>query len=273
MTQHRFETHEPVHLYVEVGRGNVTVHAEDTTETLVEISGRDADDVVVEQSGRQISVVAPRQRGLFGGDKELDVSVRLPLESELAIKTGSADVTVDGTVGPSKIRTGSGDLRMDDVTGPLLFETGSGDLTVDVVSGELRAKSGSGDVSIRSTAAAVAVSTGSGDVHLGSCEGPTVVKTGSGGLQVTDAGGDVALTTGSGDLVVRRARRGRLTFKGASGDVHVGIPAGTPVWTDISTVTGSLRSDLQGVGQPEEGADHVELRATTTTGDVVLTQV
>ena len=273
MPEYRFETHEPVHLYVEVGRGSVQVHAEETTETLVEVDGRDAGEVVVEQSGRQVSVVAPRQRGLFGGDKDLHVRVRLPLESELAIKTGSADVGVEGTVGPSKIRTGSGDLRMDDVTGPLLFETGSGDLSVDVVNGELRAKSGSGDVSIRHTTAAVAVSTGSGDVHLGTCEGPTIVKTGSGDLDVTDAGSDLALTTGSGDLVVRRARRGKLSVKGASGDVRVGIPAGTPVWTDISTVSGSLRSDLQGVGQPEDGADHVELRATTVSGDVVLSQV
>jgi DUF4097 and DUF4098 domain-containing protein YvlB len=273
MTEHRFETHEPVHLYVEVGRGSVQVQAEDTTETLVEISGRDAEEVAVEQSGRQVSVVAPRQRGMFGGDKELHVRVRLPLESELAIKTGSADVGVEGTVGPSKIRTGSGDLRMDDVTGPLLFETGSGDLVVDVVSGELRAKSGSGDVSIRLTAAAVAVSTGSGDVQLGRCDGPTTVKTGSGDIHVTAATGDLSLVTGSGDLVVGSASRGRLTFKGASGDVRVGIPAGTPVWTDISTVSGSLRSDLQGVGQPEAGADHVEVRATTVSGDVVLSQV
>ena len=33
--------------------------------------------------------------------------------------------------------------------------------------------------------------------------------------------------------VVRAARRGRITAKGASGDVRLGIPAGTPVWTDI----------------------------------------
>ena len=53
----------------------------------------------------------------------------------------------------------------------------------------------------------------------------------------------------------------------------VGIPAGTPVWTDVSTVSGSIRSSLEGAGQPAEGEDHVELRAKTVSGDIVLTQI
>jgi hypothetical protein len=61
-------------------------------------------------------------------------------------------------------------------------------------------------------------------------------------------------------------------MKGASGDVTVGVPAGVPVWTDISTVTGAIRSQLPHAGQPAEGADHVEVRAKTVSGDIVLTQ-
>ena len=121
--------------------------------------------------------------------------------------------------------------------------------------------------------AAVAVSTGSGDVEIGSADGPTVVKTGSGDLKVVDARNDVSLTTGSGDLVIGAAQRGRLTAKGASGDVQVGIRAGVPVWTDISTLSGEIRSSLRGAGEPQEGADHVELRAKTVSGDILLTEV
>ena len=40
MTTHTFETHEPVDLYVENGSGSVTVQADETTETTVEINGR-----------------------------------------------------------------------------------------------------------------------------------------------------------------------------------------------------------------------------------------
>jgi DUF4097 and DUF4098 domain-containing protein YvlB len=100
-----------------------------------------------------------------------------------------------------------------------------------------------------------------------------VVKTGSGDLKVVTANDDVALSTGSGDLSIGTARRGRLSLKGASSDVRIGIPSGTPVWTDINTVTGSIRSDLESVGAPQEGQDHIELQARTVSGDITLRQV
>jgi DUF4097 and DUF4098 domain-containing protein YvlB len=274
MPEHRFETHEPVDLYVEVGRGTVHVTPTDTTEAVVRLTGRDAHEVEVEQSGREIRVVAPRQRaGFFGGDHSLAVEVTVPLESELAVKTGSADVTVDGTVGSTHVKTGSGDIRMTDLAGPGLLETGSGDITLDVANAELRVKSGSGDVRVRHAESAVAVSTGSGDVEIGASNGPAAVKTGSGDLRVVDAHSDVSLMTGSGDLLVGTAHRGRFTVKGASGDVRIGIPAGLPVWTDVSTISGSIHTDVEGAGEPGEGADHVELRAKTVSGDIVLAQV
>ena len=69
------------------------------------------------------------------------------------------------------------------------------------------------------------------------------------------------------------ARRGRVSAKGASSDVRIGIPAGTPVWADINTVTGKVRSNIESVGAPQEGQDHIELEARTVSGDIVLTQV
>lgn len=269
-----FETHTPVELYVEFGKGSLQVTATDTTESHVEITGRDAEQVEVRQDGRQISVVAPRQRGgLFGADGGLDVSITVPLTSELAVKTGSADVTVRGTIGASEIKSGSGDVRLADLAGDSLVETGSGDVSIDVASAELRVKSGSGQVEIEHTEGEVAVSAGSGDVRIGSANGPAAVKTGSGDLRVGDARADVSMTTGSGDLLVGTAHRGRLTAKGASGDIRVGVPAGLPVWTDISTVSGAIRSGLQGAGEPADGADHLELRAKTVSGDIILDQL
>ncbi len=274
MSEYHFETHRPVSLFVEIGRGSVKVVATDTTESSVEISGRDAESVRVEQSGDQISVMAPKQRsGFLAGDSRLDVTVTLPTDSDLAVRTGSADITVDGVVATSQVRSGSGDVQVDTFGGPAVIETGSGDIRVDEARSELRIKSGSGDINVGHAGSSVAVSTGSGDVEIGTSSGPTAVKTGSGNLEVAEARSDVSLTTGSGDLVVRRAQRGRFTAKGASGDVRLGIPAGVPVWTDISTVSGAIRSNLHGAGQPEEGADHVEVRAKTVSGDVVLTEV
>jgi DUF4097 and DUF4098 domain-containing protein YvlB len=99
------------------------------------------------------------------------------------------------------------------------------------------------------------------------------VKTGSGDLKIVNANNDISLSTGSGDLSVGQARRGRVSLKGASSDVRIGVPAGTPVWTDINTVSGSIRSNLESVGAPQEGQDHIELQARTVSGDITLTQI
>ena len=273
MTEYHFDTPQPVSLYVEIGKGTVRVDAIDTTESHVQVTGRDADQVRVEQSGDQITVVAPQRTGFLSGDTRLDVSVTVPTDSDLAARTGSADISVDGTLGSGKIKSGSGDVRLDTFGGPALVDTGSGDIRLDEARAELRIKSGSGSVDIGRVESAVSVSTGSGDVEIGSASGPTVVKTGSGDLTVADARNDVSMSTGSGDLVIGAAQRGRLTAKGASGDVRVGIPAGVPVWTDLSTLSGEIRSSLRGAGEPQEGADHVELRAKTVSGDILLTEV
>lgn len=274
MTEHHFETHRPVSLYVEIGKGTVQVVATDTTESYVEITGRDADQVQVDHSGDQLSVVAPKMRtGFLSGDSRLDVRVTVPTDSDLVVKTGSADISVEGTVGTAKLRSGSGDVRVDTFGGPAVVETGSGDISVEEAGGELRIKSGSGDVNVGHAESAVVVSTGSGDVEIGTTSGPAVVKTGSGDLKVVEAQTDVSLTTGSGDLVIGTANRGRLTAKGASSDIRVGIPAGIPVWTDVSTVSGEIHSNLTGAGEPRDGADHVEVRAKTVSGDIVLTEV
>jgi len=273
MTSYAFETPRPVDLYVENGSGSVTVTGAEVTTTTVEITGARADEAIVKQDGNQVSVLAPRTRsGIFGGDSKLDMAITVPADSTLTAKTGSADLEARGRYRSGRVKTGSGEVTVETFSGPAVVETGSGDIHVDTAGEDLRVKTGSGDVQVTRAEGSLVVSTGSGDVRIGTSSAPTVVKTGSGDLDVAEARGDVAMNTGSGDLVVRTAHRGRISAKGASGDVRVGIPSGVPVWTDISTVSGDIRSDLEGVGEPEPGADHVEVRAKTVSGDVVLTQ-
>ena len=184
MSSYEFETHEPVDLYVELGKGDIIVTATDTTATTVEVEGREPERVEVRQDGRQVSVIGPKSnRGLFGGEPQYVVTISLPTRSNAVVKTGSGD------------------------------------------------------------------------------------------LEIGYASEGVSMSTGSGDMRIRHASKGKVTAKGASGDVLVGIPAGTPVWTDLTTVSGDISSDLHGAGQPEPGADYVELRAKTVSGDIHLTEV
>ena len=276
MSSYEFETHEPVDLYVELGKGEVEVTASDTTATTVEVEGRDSERVEVRQDGRQISVIGPkgnRGGGFFGGEQAYTVTISLPVHSNAVLKTGSADVALDGTFGHGQVKSGSGDCRLDTFDGPLIVETGSGDIVLTRAGAELRVKSGSGDVDVAHAEGTLAVSTGSGDVEIGTTNGQAVVKTGSGDLEIGRAGDGVSMSTGSGDMKIGAATRGKFNAKGASGDVMIGIPAGVPVWTDVTTVSGSIHSDLRGAGQPEPGADYVELRAKTVSGDIELREV
>ena len=269
MPEYHFETHRPVNLVVEINKGNVNVRCTDTHESTVLIEGRHAEDVVVEQHGDSITVTEPG-RGRIFGDNALRVEIVVPEGSNPAVRTGSADIQLEGRAGHAQVRSGSGDMSVDAVEGHLLVETGSGEVRVDEVRGNLKVKSGSGDVEVGQAGGTGSISTGSGDVSIENALGNTVIKTGSGDLSIGAAHGDTSFSTGSGDVSIER---GRLTVKGASGDVSIGVRSGVPVWTDITTVSGTIRSDLQGAGQPQEGQDHIEVRAKTVSGDIALSEV
>lgn len=262
-----FETHSPIHAHVEIGSGSVTLTATDTTETTVEVTGRGADATEVTFESGELRVIGPKQASFFR-DASIHVALTLPHESSLALRSGSADLKATGTLGVVDVKSGSGDVLLETV-GEARIKTGSGDISITTTRGDLSIKSGSGDVKL-GTAAAVQVTTGSGDLIAGTITGPTAVKTGSGDVSIETSGGDLSFMTGSGELGVRRAERGRVNVKGASGSVRLGVPRGLPVWTDINTVSGHVRSDLESAGQPADGQDHLEVRATTVSGHVHL---
>lgn len=274
---HTFETPHPVKLYVEIGSGQLSAEATDTARdtgtTSIVLSGPGADQTEVVQDGDQISIIGPSQRaGFLGGDRRVMAEVTVPTSSQLITKLGSADQSARGTWTMVKAKGGSGDVAIEHVTGPCVVATGSGDATIDRADGDLRVKSGSGDVRVRRTAATAGISTGSGDVAIEETSASTVVKTGSGDVEVADSRADLSVSTGSGDTRVRLQHRGSVGAKTASGRFQVGVPTGIPVWTDISTVSGRIRSSLEGAGQPAEGEDYIEIRAKTASGDIVLEQ-
>jgi DUF4097 and DUF4098 domain-containing protein YvlB len=253
----QFETPEPIELYVEICKGKVEITAGSTTTTTLDIEGRDADEVEVTFENNRLTVIGPKESGNWfgGGNRDLHVEVELPTASDLGVKTGSADIEIEGQVNEVRVKTGSGDVEIAEAMA------------------ELRVKSGSGDMSIGNCLGNLNVSTGSGDVEVGTTSAKAVVKTGSGDLKVVTANSDISMSTGSGDMAIGTVRRGHVSLKGASSDLNIGIPAGTPVWADINTVTGSIRSSIESVGAPQEGQEHVELQARTVSGDITLTEV
>lgn len=110
-----------------------------------------------------------------------------------------------------KISTASGNVSAEDVTGRIHLGTASGDVTVRGVSGEVNASSASGTVHVRDAAGTVNASSASGDV-------------------------DVELTRVEGD--------GEMRFSSASGNVNVRLPATADALVEMSTVSGSIDTNL-----------------------------
>lgn len=270
--QTTFDIIGPTSLFVEIGSGDVTVRASNENGVRIEVDGDHADDVTVEQRGDRIVVIGPQRGGGFFGRNDLDVTIECPHDSDLATQLGSADLVVTGVLGSAALKAGSGDVDLEAVNRDARVETGSGDIQVGLAAGDLRVKAGSGDVTVRELGGSASISTGSGDVEIDHATGDVQVKTGSGDLHVRRPESDVALSTASGDLTVDVMGAGQLAAKNVSGDIRVGVVSGLPVWTDISTVTGTVSSTLAGAGQPGEGDPYLELHAKTVSGDIYLEQ-
>lgn len=250
MSTYTFMSTAPTKLFVEFGKGNLEVQATDTDETVVEIDGDDAESLIVEQSGDTINIIDPH-KGPFNRSRRYDISVTVPTRSQLRARTGTADIATQGVLRAAWLQTGSGDVRIDRVTEEFQVESGSGDIEADTLDGRASIKSGSGDIRI-------------GTVH------DLHTKTGSGTVEIDEVEGDVSHSTGAGDFAIHSVSAGRISVKGASSDVRIGIPNGTPVWTDVNTVTGQCTSTVESAGAPAAGEPYVELRTTTVSGDITL---
>ncbi|MEU0312695.1 DUF4097 family beta strand repeat-containing protein [Nocardioides sp. NPDC006273] len=250
MSTYTFMSTAPAKLFVEFGKGNLEVQTTDTDETTVEVDGDDAESLVVEQSGDTINVIDPH-KGPFSRTRRYDITITAPSRSQLRARTGTADIATRGVLRAAWIQTGSGDVRIDQVAEEFQVESGSGDIEADALGGRASIKSGSGDIRI-------------GTAH------DLNTKTGSGTVEIDEVEGDVSHSTGAGDFAIHSISAGRISVKGASSDVRIGIPNGTPVWTDVNTVTGRCTSTVESAGAPAAGEPYVELRTTTVSGDVTL---
>jgi hypothetical protein len=183
----------------------------------------------------------------------LAVTVRAPSGSQVNVRGGSANVTVTGAAGRCEVETGSGDIALDRADGYATIATGTGTLRLGPMLGGLKARSGSGEIEVSSVGGPTTVSTGSGDVWFGAVQDNVSAKTGSGDLTIADgACGDIDLVTGSGEI-------------------RVGVRAGTVAMIDLVSGSGQARSELDVHDTPTANAPKLRLRGRTSSGNAVVT--
>jgi DUF4097 and DUF4098 domain-containing protein YvlB len=262
---YEFAASGPVDASVRIGAGDLIVVAEPTQTVVVEVSPYDDSDAsrsaaantVVDFNRGRLRVEAPDggTSWIFRRSARVRIEIRLPQDSRLRAHSGSADIRIDGRISAGELTTGSGDAHVGTASGDLMIRTGSGDVRTDHVGGELKVSTGSGDVYVNAVAGAVSATTGSGDVAI------------------DDAQGTVSAQTASGDVRLHTVRSGEVRVVTASGDVSVGVPAGTRVWLDLNTVSGSTSSNLEMSSTPPAGGAQVNLRLQTVSGDIAVTRV
>ena len=267
---HEFPAPHPAQLYVELRSAEVVVEAAEFDKVTVRLSGSRADDVVVRADSGRVHVVEPRRTGFLSGRGDLVVELTVPTASELVAKLGAANVRATGALGAVRISNGAGDVRLDVVMGESTIKTGAGDVTVGSVEAEGEIKAGAGVISVGRAAAPMVLKTGAGSIEVSEASAPLMLKSGSGNLSVGSTDQDTTVSAASGDIRVGRMSSGQANLKNVSGNIRLGIPGGTPVWTDVSTSTGRVVSTLTPTGAPAYGQPYVEVRARSLSGDIHL---
>lgn len=230
--------------------GRVEIATSETGETFVETADEE-DHVNVEltdlpDGGHLVAVDGGAGRRRRGGE---DLRLRLPESAHVRIESRSGDVTARGRFGSLVLRAASAGLVFDEVRG---------DVEVRVASGDVRGGTVDGNVTVESM---------SGDVELVEVGGDLTAHLASGDLTVRRALGSVKVSTASGDVTVGEVSAGAIAVTSMSGDIAIGVRRGVITWLDLSSVSGSITSELEPAGATSEG-DRLELRASSVSGDV-----
>ena len=252
---YEFDRSTPVTVSLRLQRGTADLVAENRPDIQVGITGADGGDppdrFTVTLEGDTLAVHAPEATWNWRRTPKAHVVVRVPLDSALAVKSAAADVRASGRWSSCQANGASADMHVEEVTGDAHLKAASGDLTVNRVGGSLR------------------INSSSGELRVGDVRGDVKADTASGDITIHGVGGSLQADTASGDVEVGVLSRGRSRLSTASGDVSVGVAAGTGVWLDLDTASGSTSSDLtMGAAAPGGQEATLELRVRTASGDI-----
>jgi hypothetical protein len=247
MPDHRFQTTDPVELVIRVPSGDIDIETVDGDESLISLDGDEKliEMTEVRQEGRRIVVELKGKKSFgvtisigdfsFGSSSSMRVRARVPHGSTPILSTAAADMKVRGRVQSLEVKSASGDLVVNgEVERDAEIKTVSGDVRLERVGGELRVQTVSGDVNAQSV------------------------------------GGSIVSKTVSGDLRIESVREGQVTAQSVSGDIELGVAAGTNLDVDAGSVSGDLASEVPLGSDPDAlGGDGPALvvRGKTVSGD------
>lgn len=245
----QFTVGERLIVDIDVRTGSVDVRTGAPGSATVQLDSGSTDDWQVIQLGDSLVIRAAGRRA-----RAVRMLVEVPPATDVEVKSVSADLTLVGTLGATRVHTVSGNVRIDSVAR----------LDLNSVSGDVRASVVAGDASI---------TTVSGDVDVREVSGRLTASSSSGDIRVSKVADDLTIGTTSGDVRCDCARGASVGVKCISGDVVVGLPAGIRVEPDISTLSGRTTLPKPSGAAPAAAPRVVRVRLRTVSGNITIERV
>lgn len=271
-----FETPEPIAVTLDVPHGSVRIVASKRPDTRVTVLGEEPpSNVRIEFAGGQLLVKGPAQRRfgwaldwLRGGDA-VDVEIELPAGSQITATVSAGDHRCEGPVGECRLTTSYGDIRFGE-GGPVQLHTRYGEIHVDRAVGHAELSTNAGDIRVGTVDGSASITNNYGETRVGEVTGDLRVKGLYGEVRVDRAHAGVSARTAYGSVRIKEVIRGLIELTTTSGELEVGIRAGTAAWLDVSSTTGRVRNSLDSHDGPGGFADTVEIRARSSGGDILI---
>jgi hypothetical protein len=270
-----FDTPGPIAATVVVAGAQVRVAAGDRTDTVVlvepinQASQSDvkvASKTKVDFAGGQLSV-----KTTVSGDKNgsVVITIDLPAGSSLVAYLTHSTVHADGSFGECELHMASGRVQLDRINA-LQANIAAGEVTIGHIAG--RASIGGAAFAMRITEVtdSVKLSSSGGQIWIGHASADLDLSSGHGGFDIDRADGSVTAETGDGAIRIGRLTRGPAELLNRSGNIEVGISAGTAARVDADSKRGSVRNRVPPPEDHGTSGSKVTVRARTRYGDVII---
>ena len=265
-----YATPGPIAATVQVAGAHVRVTASDRTDTVVLIEPIDkasrldvkvADKTKVEFAGGRLSVkttVSGQEHG------SVAITIDLPAGSSLVAYLAHATVQADGSFGECELHVAKGRVQLDRVDA-LQANIAAGALAVGHIAGRADIEGSVVEARISEARGAVGLSTSGGRLWIGHASADLDLSSAGGGFDIDRADGSVTARTGDGAIRIGRLTRGQAELMNSSGNIEVGISAGTAARVDADSKRGSVRNRVASQEHPD-----VNVHARTRHGDIII---
>jgi len=206
-----------VHIETNDGAVRVSTWEGKQIEARVETTGWRIDDaevrIIERQVGDRLELEArvPNSHWNWNSsfrNRSLRIELRIPVESDLSIRTGDGSVETDNNVGSVDVHTGDGHIKVNRARGAIRLSTGDGHIEAIGLDGRLEATSGDGHIQIEGRLDALSLNTNDGTIDARVSRGSRMstnwrIRTGDGDVTLRlpdDFQADLEMHTGDGRI-------------------------------------------------------------------------